>query len=160
MSMERNVEGKDSTPSRRDFMGKVCVGSFVGAIAACAVGAANAVKPSVTPDPSEKFKIGMPEDYLEGAIVNFEEENVLLFRDKEGIHAISTVCTHLGCIVAYDEAKGFACPCHGSKFDKSGEVTHGPAPVSLSWLEVAPLPSGQLAVDRSKTVPMGTKLSV
>lgn len=43
-------------------------------------------------------------------------------------HAISAVCTHLGCIVGWDgEAQEFACPCHGSRFDADGEVTRGPA---------------------------------
>lgn len=43
-------------------------------------------------------------------------------------HAISAVCTHLGCIVGWNaEAAEFACPCHGSRFDADGEVTNGPA---------------------------------
>lgn len=47
-------------------------------------------------------------------------------------HAISAVCTHLGCIVGWDADAGeFACPCHGSRFDADGEVTRGPAGRSL-----------------------------
>ncbi len=42
-------------------------------------------------------------------------------------------CTHLGCIPT--EVKGggdtWNCPCHGSKFDVTGRVTKGPAPVNL-----------------------------
>lgn len=42
-------------------------------------------------------------------------------------------CTHLGCIPT--EVKGggdiWLCPCHGSKFDVTGRVTKGPAPINL-----------------------------
>ena len=42
-------------------------------------------------------------------------------------------CTHLGCIPS--EVAGsfdqWVCPCHGSKFDATGRVTKGPAPVNL-----------------------------
>ncbi len=51
------------------------------------------------------------------------------------------VCTHLGCIPAYDPQKatvtpdwqgGYFCPCHGSKYDLAGRVFSGvPAPYNL-----------------------------
>lgn len=42
--------------------------------------------------------------------------------------ALSTVCTHLGCIVNTNTDKsGFTCPCHSSSFDKHGEVLASPA---------------------------------
>ncbi len=52
------------------------------------------------------------------------------------------ICTHLGCVPAYKplpEGKGeaswpggYACPCHGSKFDLAGRVFRGaPAPYNL-----------------------------
>lgn len=38
------------------------------------------------------------------------------------------VCTHLGCVpMRGGDADGWRCPCHGSQFDLSGRVTHGPA---------------------------------
>lgn len=38
------------------------------------------------------------------------------------------VCTHLGCVPMHGgESEGWRCPCHGSQFDLSGRVTHGPA---------------------------------
>lgn len=48
-------------------------------------------------------------------------------------YAISAVCTHLGCIVDWEPAaQSFVCPCHGSRYDALGEVTHGPARRSLA----------------------------
>jgi ubiquinol-cytochrome c reductase iron-sulfur subunit len=39
------------------------------------------------------------------------------------------LCTHLGCIPAYNAAKeGFLCACHGGQFDWSGDVTKVPPP--------------------------------
>ncbi|MCU7611563.1 ubiquinol-cytochrome c reductase iron-sulfur subunit [Anaplasma capra] len=43
------------------------------------------------------------------------------------------VCTHLGCVPvgAKNGEKGWYCPCHGSKYDTSGRVVSGPAPLNL-----------------------------
>ncbi|MEO8056537.1 MAG: Rieske (2Fe-2S) protein [Acidobacteriota bacterium] len=40
--------------------------------------------------------------------------------------ALSLSCTHMGCRVA-PGVGGFACPCHGSRFDASGAPAGGPA---------------------------------
>ena len=43
------------------------------------------------------------------------------------------VCTHLGCVpLNYQgEYGGWFCPCHGSVYDTSGRIRHGPAPANL-----------------------------
>ncbi len=42
------------------------------------------------------------------------------------------VCTHLGCTPNVGgDYDGWLCPCHGSQYDASGRVRHGPAPLNL-----------------------------
>lgn len=52
--------------------------------------------------------------------------------DVDGFRALYRVCTHLGCLYEWkDQTFRFECPCHGSKFQKSGVYIEGPAPRSL-----------------------------
>lgn len=46
---------------------------------------------------------------------------------------VSASCTHLGCVPTKVDTgfEGWTCPCHGSKFDVTGRVTKGPAPINL-----------------------------
>jgi ubiquinol-cytochrome c reductase iron-sulfur subunit len=48
------------------------------------------------------------------------------------------ICTHLGCVPLGNKPSdprgewgGWFCPCHGSQYDTSGRVRHGPAPRNL-----------------------------
>ncbi len=56
-----------------------------------------------------------------------------------GVKAFSAVCTHLGCIVAFDSTLGqIACPCHGGQFNPAtGAVTAGPPPAPLKLVQVS-----------------------
>jgi ubiquinol-cytochrome c reductase iron-sulfur subunit len=49
------------------------------------------------------------------------------------------VCTHLGCVPTFGggEYHGWFCPCHGSVYDTSGRIRHGPAPRNLVVPEYA-----------------------
>ena len=74
----------------------------------------------------------------EGGTVRVGTKKVGAYRDDEGrLHTVSTVCTHLGCAVAWNAAEtSWDCPCHGSRFHYDGTVLEGPAvkdlkPVSL-----------------------------
>jgi cytochrome b6-f complex iron-sulfur subunit len=115
--------------------------------------------PTVLPGPVRRYKVGHPEEYAVGGEKLLEKENVYVFRDAEGIYAVSAVCTHLGCTVTRSQ-EGFACPCHGSKFDPSGRVRGGPAPRALPWLEVTRAADGQLVVLADNEVPEGTRFRV
>jgi cytochrome b6-f complex iron-sulfur subunit len=46
--------------------------------------------------------------------------------------ALYAVCTHLGCLPKWEPTTDrFECPCHGSKYQRSGLYIAGPAPRSL-----------------------------
>lgn len=65
----------------------------------------------------------------EGKILTINGEKMAVYRDEQGaIHALSAVCTHLGCLVHWNNAeKSWDCPCHGSRFSYQGQVIHAPA---------------------------------
>ena len=69
-----------------------------------------------------------------GAVIREGLKKVAVFRDESGqVHRRSAICTHLGCIVAWNPAAStWDCPCHGSRFDKLGTVINGPAKTDLS----------------------------
>ncbi len=157
---ETRLEQDSSETTRRDLLGRLGSGLFIGASALCAAVAGKSLVPLATPEPSREFKIGPPEDYPVGTVRGFEDQNVIVFRDEKGVFAISTVCTHLGCIVSYDPEEGFECACHGSTFTADGAVTKGPAPTALPWMEVSMLPNGQLVVNNASTVTKGTRFVV
>jgi Rieske Fe-S protein len=75
------------------------------------------------PDRPENLGVG------EGAVMRVGTENFAVARDNDGhLHAVSAVCTHLGCIVRWSSAeRSWDCPCHGSRFDIDGRVLEGPA---------------------------------
>ena len=65
----------------------------------------------------------------EGAVIREGFRRTAVYKDEVGrLHSCSAVCTHLGGIVRWNSAeKTWDCPCHGSRFDRFGEVVNGPA---------------------------------
>jgi Rieske Fe-S protein len=45
--------------------------------------------------------------------------------------AIDAVCTHEGCTVNGVSGATYVCPCHGSRYNRNGQVVEGPARASL-----------------------------
>lgn len=69
----------------------------------------------------------------EGKTVRVKGRRLAAYRDPSGaLHAVSSVCTHLGCLVKFNPAAtSWDCPCHGSRFDVDGQVLDGPAVTAL-----------------------------
>jgi glycine/D-amino acid oxidase-like deaminating enzyme/nitrite reductase/ring-hydroxylating ferredoxin subunit len=69
----------------------------------------------------------------DGKIVRVRGERLAVYRDEQGgLHAVSPVCTHLGCHLNFNGSeKSWDCPCHGSRFDVDGNVLNAPAVNSL-----------------------------
>jgi cytochrome b6-f complex iron-sulfur subunit len=73
-----------------------------------------------------------------------------LSRTSDGILALYRKCVHLGCVVPWNDAEDqFHCPCHGSLYDRKGEVQGGPAPRPLDVFPIT-LDGGNLVVDTGK----------
>ncbi len=145
--------------SRRDFLGLASLGAVVLSSLTALAGILRLTKSDVYYEESKKFKIGKPENFPAGLVKNLEDQKIFVFSDTEGLHAISKICTHLGCIVAIT-ATGFQCPCHGSKYNRQGKVIGGPAPRPLPWLEISQSVDGTLVVDAAKEVKVGTIFEV
>jgi cytochrome b6-f complex iron-sulfur subunit len=143
---------------RRDFLGLVSLWTMAATLLFATVGMLRMPKAAVLPSPSKKFRVAIPDTLPPGEAFVPPGRTTALFRDGEGVYAISIICTHLGCIIKAT-ADGFECPCHGSAFARDGEVTRGPAPRPLSWVKVSTA-GGMVVVDEDATVPAGTKVSV
>jgi Rieske Fe-S protein len=45
--------------------------------------------------------------------------------------AVDGICSHESCTVTDTDGSGYVCPCHGSRYSRSGQVLAGPAKASL-----------------------------
>lgn len=160
--MPDDTERKDEpteSPSRRDLLARIGVGACAMAAVGSGLVTLDFLKPKVLFEPPTRFTAGSPLDYPEGTVRFDRERKAYVVGAAGGVYAMSAVCTHLGCITRYvSDENAIACPCHGSRFDLEGNVTHGPAPRPLQWLEVTVDAAGQLVVDTSVIIPRGKAL--
>lgn len=70
----------------------------------------------------------------EGALV-FRRSRIAVIRRDQDYYALSLICTHLGCTVNVTPDT-LVCPCHGSVFDRNGNVLQGPAGRPLERLQI------------------------
>ena len=140
-------------PERRSFL-KAGM-AFIGGVISLAMGVpliGFAISPALRNAPKKWVDLGVV-DLLKGSHhkkINYtfrskdgwvetnKKRSVYVTDEGDGNFVVfSRVCTHLGCLVRWDEKKGrFLCPCHGGAFDKAGNVVAGPPPRSLEKLPV------------------------
>lgn len=72
-----------------------------------------------------------------GAVIREGLHKLAVYRDEAGhFHRLSAVCPHLKCVVHWNSAeRSWDCPCHGSRFNRFGEVINGPAVAGLERIE-------------------------
>jgi len=134
--------------------------SAIVTVGVALLGALRLPVPWAFPESSRRVKLGPLSEFKGVAITPLMEYRLWIFSDKDGLYALSAVCTHLGCIVARQEDGEFFCPCHGSRFDSQGKVVKGPAPKPLRHLALSIAPDGQLVVNQDKEVGRDVRLTV
>jgi cytochrome b6-f complex iron-sulfur subunit len=159
MSVAQNTNKTEGQVTRRGILTWISGAALAGSAVISAFANFVFIKPRATYGQPSKFSIGRPDDYPSGARIALEQRRICVVRDGSKVAAISTTCTHLGCIVGVADT-GFACPCHGSRYDQDGNVTGGPAPKALPWYQVKLAPNGELEVDTSIQVNSGSYYNV
>ena len=161
---------------RREFLVKIGIGAGVVGIGTQAAASLRSLLPNVSYDAPTTVKLGLPADFPDG-MKFLPEQRLFVFREGKVFHAVSAVCTHLGCTVRAEalpqpetmEVGGapmrvthrFACPCHGSKYTGDGKVVSGPAPKALAWYHLTvSTDDGQLVADLANEVGRDFRLTV
>ncbi len=146
---ERPEAGESPGVSRRSFLDGLLAGMVALLVAATVYPIVRYLWPSYRRAAAGRERsLSIPLGQVpEGAahFTKFGGESVVVVRTEESVYALSAVCTHLGCIVKWDQARGqLICPCHAAIFDVNGNVLGGPAP--------RPLPSYGVRVVGDKIV--------
>jgi cytochrome b6-f complex iron-sulfur subunit len=154
--MSNSPQGTEGgATSRRGFLSWVSVAwvAFGASMLAAGTATARFMFPNVLFEPPSSFRAGRPDEFQVGVVDERFKEGfgVWLVRDREGIYALSTVCTHLGCTPNWLAAEQkFKCPCHGSGFYITGINFEGPAPRPLERYSIRLAEDGQVIVDKSQ----------
>lgn len=142
--------------SRRDFLGRAwrLLGLAAAAEALAVVGAF--LWPRRKGDAGSGAALvsaGPVAEFTPASVTAFPAGRFYLVRLADGgFLALSSRCTHLECSVPWNEKeRAFACPCHGSVFDLTGEVKSPPAPRPLDLHPVA-IEGGVVRVDTARTL--------
>src|SRR5437867_3130285 len=111
-----------SSSTRRRFLHLVTAGgATVGAAALFGCGPSG---------PSGKIDAGNVSQLPVGSLRAVPSEAVAIGRDDKGVYAMTLICTHASCDMGTQGSvspSGIRCSCHGSVFDKDGNVVQGPA---------------------------------
>jgi menaquinol-cytochrome c reductase iron-sulfur subunit len=162
--------------SRREFLIKGGIGAGACALAVQGAASLRSLVPNVSYDAPTTVKLGAPEDFPEGMRF-LPDQRLFVFREGRIFHAVSAVCTHLGCTVRAEALPSpqtatvegqplrmthrFLCPCHGSQYSGDGGNLEGPAPKPLAWFHLSLSPDdGQLTVDLAREVGRDFRLTL
>lgn len=130
-------------------MARIWAALGLAAVAETAWVTASFLRPKSPAVPGTELTVaGRLEQFELGSVTAFPGGRFYLSRLKDGgFMALHRECTHLGCTVPWDAmAQRFACPCHASAFDITGQVTGPPAPRPLDYYVVR-IENGLVKVD-------------
>jgi len=140
---------------RRSFIGKAAIGLVTVTGIVAALSYFRQFFPRLAGG-KRRIVLGDPRKFPVDTFTFLEQHNLYVYRDHEGIKAVSAVCTHLGCILE-KSTDGFECPCHGSCYNIDGEVLSGPAPRDLAWYSVSRGADGRIVINPGRSVPSEEK---
>ncbi len=115
--------------SRRDFLGALW--TWTGAALAGATGFTFFRALRAAAPPVREIALDAPAVARAAASGGAAVGEIFVAGTPDAPVAVSLTCTHLGCRVAIAPG-GFACPCHGSRFDAAGAPIAGPARAALA----------------------------
>ncbi len=153
---------KEAIVTRRSFISWMTLAwtAFTASMLAAATATTRFMFPNVLFEPPPTFKAGFPNEIQVGQVDERFKQRFAVwlvrsafdpYANAEGIYALSTVCTHLGCTPNWLEAEQkFKCPCHGSGYYKTGVNFEGPTPRPLERFAISLADDGQILVDKSR----------
>lgn len=103
-----------------------------------------------------KVTLGKPSQFAMPSITTVIDAKLFLSHVPEGFLAMYWKCPHLGCTVQWHPEEQtedklapqgrFHCPCHGSIYNRYGQIVFGPAPRPLDLFTMS-LSNGNLVAD-------------
>ncbi len=142
------AETKKAGINRRQFLGIAWLGSLLILGGQLVAGLLRYVQPISSSGFGGVVRAGKVAEFAPGSMSLIKAGRFFLYRLQDGSFlAMWQKCTHLGCTVPWTEdEKLFHCPCHGSLFDMTGQVTGGPAPRPLDIFPIT-IKDGEVFVD-------------
>lgn len=114
------------------ILGMAAVGAFAYPLFRFLLPVESAAKLKSITLPKSELPVNTTKDLMIGVT-----PAILVNTKEKGFLAFSRVCTHLGCLVKYDQERQiFICPCHAGMFDLEGNVISGPPPKPLQKFAV------------------------
>jgi cytochrome b6-f complex iron-sulfur subunit len=155
---------KGSGPSRRLVLRWVGWGAILAALGQQAVGFLSFFWPKKVGAFGSTLNAGAVTDLAVGDVKVIREGKFYLTHVPEGFLALWWKCPHLGCTVPWKPddpvmdgdteyaSKGrFNCPCHGSIYNRYGQIIAGPAPRPMDRFEVS-IRDGKVFVNTAKPI--------
>jgi Rieske Fe-S protein len=144
--------------TRRDFLRVCALGTT-----ACAFASGCSNPSAAAPAQFGDVVAGNVNTLPVGTLQRVGTQPVFVGRDSEGLYAVTSTCTHAGCDVVSQGSNTSAlliCPCHGSRFDRNGAVTQGPAELPLVHFAVEVDSGGNVTIHGGTQVSAATRVPV
>ncbi len=161
MPTKKKEKKSETEPTRRSFLNILWVVLGGVALAEFVAVALAFLRPHKSKERGKNadsiITAGAHESFTPNSVTAFVRGKFYLARLEDGgFLALSRTCTHLGCAVPWVEKEmKFACPCHGSAFDITGNVIEAPAPRALDIYPIT-IENNMINVDTRKPIKRST----